>query len=368
MRECCRAFWRGATRPSLASLLLALTVNVIIVAALCVSVTPRTIVDKNGFLLTYRHDNHAVVTAKALTLHSSAESSARSIVVLGTSTTVLCITSEQGLAELVREKSGIDAVAHDMCMDAQSTWEMAALVNYLPSHFSGVVVFGMTPGLLSNGVAEGTGVYLSSLSEVLDSHRLGFVSHALDAEARLAGLHVPFRTGIYVWDNRNFFLSRRRAIVRNLLLGPLVYADPMDAEWLSTLNREESWRKTEAELPDLIARYEKYSQLNLSVIRRITVDFRPSSRVSFLVMASPINPAWGTRPTGAAFHSRYLDDVRQFASENEMPFLDISAKAGLVSEDFADARGHIGNRPARERCTGVLASRVAHLLTESLDP
>ena len=60
--------------------------------------------------------------------------------------------------------------------------------------------------------------------------------------------------------------------------------------------------------------------------------------------------------------------VRQFASENEMPFLDISAKAGLVSEDFADARGHIGNRPARERCTGVLASRVAHLLTESLDP
>lgn len=245
-------------------LLLALTTNVTIFAALCVCVTPRTIVDKNGFLLIHCLDHYAMVTAKALALHSSAQSSPRSIVVLGTSTTVLCVTSEQGLAELVREESGMSTVAHNMCTDAQSTWEMAALVNYLPPHFSGVIVFGMTPGLLSHGISEGTGVDQYSLTEVLNSPRLGFVSHALDAEAQLAGLHVPFRTGIYVWDSRNFYLSRRRAILRNLLSGPLAYGDPIDAAWMPTLNREKSWHKAVAELPSLIGRYNEYSQLNPS--------------------------------------------------------------------------------------------------------
>ena len=122
------------------------------------------------------------------------------------------------------------------------------------------------------------------------------------------------------------------------------------------------WQSEIDAQPALIEHYDRNLELNLAIIRRFIKALGRSERVSFLLLAAPINPRWHEEPGGEEFHTRYLEDLRRFALENDMPFLNINEGSELTGDDFVDYEGHIGNRAARHRCTEVLASHVSQRL------
>ena len=310
------------------------------------------------YLMTHELDTHARVTSKALAIRHS---EVPDVVILGASMTIRCVTSEENLADLVAEGWGEKPLVYDMATDAQTTWEMAALVDRLRPRFDGVLVLGVSAGLLSHGATDGG---YSSLAKIVDHPRLGFTSEAFDNEARIAGLKVPYRIGVYSLDNLVFLLARRYQVARNLIKGAPTYGDPLNAPWMSRVNRPEYWQQEISRLPGLIKGYESNIEVNFAVIGRFATELKKSGDASFILLEPPINPRWYGERTGAKFFKRYHDDLRRFADEHGMVFLPISEEASLLPTDFVDYEGHIGTFEARERCTKTLASRVSEVLIE----
>jgi hypothetical protein len=351
LRDSWLGFWHGATRPSLTSLVIAFSLNSIAFVALCVYITPDSL-GKLGFryLMVDPFDRSVRITAKVLFQPSEPPD----VVILGSSQTVFCIASEERLAGMVAEKVDNSAfVVSDMSMPAETPWVMAALAAQLHPQFNGVLVIGVTPGLLS-----------------IDNKRvrhaiLGFSSEVRDNEARFAGLKVPYRTGIYLIDNRHFLLARQIYIIRNLFItGAPPDGDPMDEFWTQQANQPEFWRQTIRDFPRLVHQYELNKQANLAVIERLMARLKARGNISFILMESPINPLWYEQAGGKEFFEESHNDLHRFATKHGISFFSVDKAAVLSPSDFLDYEGHLGTREARERCTKAIASRLIEVLNK----
>jgi hypothetical protein len=349
-------FWVGAMQPSLAALLIVLFLNGAAFVAICLFVTPSFMSGpKHLYLMTDELDSQTHVTRKVLDFQSLQNPS---VVILGDSLTKMCLANDKQLADLVAQELGEKVAVYNLATDAQTTWEMAAILDRLPSDFIGVVISALSLGSLSHGVTTG----YSSLANVIENPRLGFTSAALDNEARLAGLEVPYRTGVYALDNFRYLLARRRIVVRNLIKGPLSYGDPHENPWIEKVNQPKFWLQEIAELPDRISAYEANFRANLNVVTRFVSEQRDRGTVSFILMEPPINPNWYKEQIGAQFFRKYHDDLRTYADRNEMIFLSASREASLLPADFVDYEGHIGTNSARIRCSNAIALRASETL------
>jgi hypothetical protein len=194
---------------------------------------------------------------------------------------------------------------------------------------------------------------------------LGFSSEVLDNEARLAGLKVPYRTGIYLIDNRHFLLARQFYIIRNLFItGAPPDGDPMEEFWTHQVNQPEFWQKEVRSFPGLVHQYELNKQANLAVIERLMAQLKARSNASFILMESPINPRWYDQAGGKEFFEGYHNDLRQYATKNEVSFLSVSKVAVFFPSDFLDYAGHFGTHEARERCTKAIASQLIEVISK----
>jgi hypothetical protein len=357
-RDCWLAFWAGAIHPSLASLVIAFSVNVLVFVALCVYITPDFLAGPmHRYLMKDPFDSFVPLTAKALL---SRHSEPPQIVILGDSVTVRCVSNEERLAGMVAEKSrGSAPIVYDLSADGVVLLEMEVLAEQLPTRFDGILILGVAPPVLSNPMRD-------LVTDILNTARMGLSSEVIDNAARSVGVKVPYRTGVYFIDNWRFFLSRVLFTTRNLLItGAQPYVDPLDHPWVQEIKRSEQRQREMAEKYfSLVTRlYEPNKQANLAVIERIITGLKKRGDVSFILLQAPINPLWYDNPIGKEFFEKYTADLRQFATEHGMSFLSPSQEAKLRPADFFDHAGHIGNHEARERCTQAIASQVAKIMT-----
>jgi hypothetical protein len=237
-------------------------------------------------------------------------------------------------------------------MPAQTPWEMAALAAQLHPQFNGVLVIGVTPGFLAIDVKQRR------------HPNLGFSSEVLDDEAHLAGLQVPYRTGIYLIDNRHFLLARPFYILRNLFItGAPPDGDPMDEPWTQWVNRPDHWREEVRDLPSVVHKYDLNKQANLAIIERLMARLKARGNPSFILMESPINPRWYEQASGKEFFERYHTDLHQFATQHGISFFSVSKAAVFSPSDFLDYEGHFGTHEARERCTEAVASQLIEVIS-----
>lgn len=354
MKECWLSFWRGATSPALPALLVALSIIVAASAAICVFMT-QEVIARSGYryFMAGDLDTHTSVTHKVLSFQPS---DSPVVVILGTSVTIRCVLREDRLAALIEAQSGKTPLVYNMATDAQTSWEMAALADHFYPARKGVLVVPVNPALLSYEIDSGDP---SSLARIIETPRLGFVSSALDEEARIAGVKVPFRTGIYSLDNMHYLLARRFVVISNLINGGRDYGDPLTAPWMKRVNNSTFWQKEIENFSGLIKRYEHNHLNNLAVLSRFISHFKTSGKFSVILMESPINPRWHDTLLGAKFFPRFRKDLQKFAAQHGLPFVPISDKARLQATDFVDYEGHIGTASGRERCTTVLAASIA---------
>ncbi|MCV2874524.1 hypothetical protein OEZ71_19670 [Defluviimonas sp. WL0050] len=350
------ALLHGMVEPSLLSVGTSIAVLVVAFASYCLVFGSNFTASRFYRLqMADTQDVQTLVTHKVL---SRANSGQPGIVILGTSVPVRCVESEELITRLVEEKTGTRLVAHDLATDAQSTWEMAAILDRLQPGPGSVIVIALTPGVLETAGYGPDG----HLRELVKWPKLGFTSAAFDEEARRAGVDVPVRTGIHAIDNAGFILSRRKVMLKNLLWGGYDYADPLTAPWYDHVNRPEFWNEEIARIGKHAKAYVANSQSNYEVIRRFVERLRETRDIRVVIMEAPVNPGWFSVPAGAEFFGRYRDDLKRFADGLDANFISATDSAELTRSDFVDFEGHLGNAQARRRCSEVISLSVAQAI------
>ena len=348
------SFAAGFFRPSITAVCVAVSTLAAIFTAYVLTITPSFMAsDKYRYLLSDDQDVSTLVTHRAF---SAARDGKPSILYFGDSDAIRCIESEDGLADLVLERTGKTFHVHDLASNAQSTWMMAALAQVVPPEPGGVIVIGFTPDILGIGSRDSGRI---SLQAILKWPMVGINSPVLADEARRAGLPAPFTSGVYAIDEASYILSRRKSLFRNVLFGPPHYGDPLNAPWYAHVGTPEFHAEEHRLLPQVAALYQRGLSENFAVLERMIARARKNGPVHVVIMMAPMNPGWNDDPFGRTYFARYRADLEAFARKVGGSFANATELADLRQADFVDFEGHINNAAARKRCATGLASAIS---------
>ena len=328
-----------------------------VVLATFVFVSPTTIrAETYLYFSADPKDDYLYITSRVLERRRS-EPDGPAVVLLGGSSVGSSLTGPDDLGRRVALRTGFEPTVYDYCAGNLTTWEMAGLLAEFGSDFDGVVLIGLSPYTLADGLDRSV-MGREYLSQLVRHPRVGFTSEVFDEEARLAGLEVPRRTGIYAVDNFDFFVSRRSVLIANLRDGmeeferrPYVGREPFGRPY---------WRVVEDAFTILEASYRDRVAEHLEIVSRMRERM---PRASFAILVPPLHPRQMRNPTTRAFLHSYREDLERFAETWGMALIDVSARAELRDSDFLDP-GHLRLPSAQERATEVLADGVASLFRE----
>ncbi len=350
------AFWQGLTRPSLASLALALLVPATLFGACALLLTPRRL--GTGFhrrVALNRFDDPIFTAAEALAL-SHRQPARPLVVVFGASSSRNAILGEEPLARWTGQAAGREVKAYNLCSGGQLLWETAILADLLPERFEGVVPIGISPGRLWNYDPN-------ILADWLRTPRLAIGLDHADRLARQWGLEVPPRTGNYFWDYRKLFLPRIEPFLRNLPKRPLIH----DTARLGRGRISRSkWDYKMGEPARLRRRYDRNARRALEALAEIVRGLRGRGKVGVALIEEPIHPTYRKEGFGEEFWATYTADIRTFASEHDLPYWDLNLVGNYGDGDFFDTV-HFDTAEAQRRWTRALAERCGDLLRSVLE-
>lgn len=348
-----RDFVQGLFRPSLTAVCTAAATLAAIVVAYALTFTPSFMAsDLYRYLLIDGQDSSTVVTHRVFAAPRDGQPS---ILYFGDSAGARCIESEDGLADLVRRRTGQTFHVHDFASGAQSTWVVAAVAEQVPPGPGGVVVLAITPEMLGIGSRSARRM---SLQAMLRSPIVGVTSPAIADEARRAGLTPPTVSGIYAFDEAGFILPHRKALLHNVLYGPPDIDDPLNAPWYARAGTAESNAQQRRSLPLVARQYDESAFENFGVMERTIARARQAGPVHVVIMMAPMNPGWNDDAAGRAYFARFRADLEGFARKVDGTFASATDVADLRQSDFVDFEGHLNNAAARKRCVEGLADTI----------
>lgn len=348
-----KSFFRGATQPNLASTLIMLCIVLVSFLSYIFIVNDKLLAgDAYRFAMDGDLDTQTYATHQLL---AAQPSDTPSVLIFGSSVMVRCVKDRETLADQITTKSEQPVTVFNLTTDAQNSWEVEAMIDRFPDGGNGVVVFGPSYGFWMYSREH--------LEELITAPKLGFPTPTIDAAARDMGIQVPFRTGIYGLDAKEFFLARRGTILRNLRSGGHAYADPLDAYWMDIVNDPEFWEEEKAQLPDYAAAVETNFEMNLATVARAIDSLRAKGDYDLIIFEAPINPGWFELDDGRAFFGNINETLKTFAAEQGVEFASSRDLVDLRADDFVDFEGHISNDEARMACTDAVSDIVAEALT-----
>ena len=356
-KTCFSSFLTSFVQPSLTAVSAAAVTLLIVLAAYCVIFTPAFMASSYyRYLLSDDQDSMTLITHRAF---AAASASLPAILYFGDSDAIRCVETEKAQEDLIAGFTGRKFAFHDLATSAQSTWVMASLAQQVPPGPGGVLVIGITPDILGIGSRDDSRI---SLQGILKWPMVGVDTPVLADEAQRAGLSVPWKTGIYAIDQVNFILSRRKAIARNLLMGPPQYGDPLNAPWYAYVGTPEFHAEEHRLLPEVASLYDKSTSENLAVLERMIQRARDQGPTHVVILMAPMHPGWNDDPFGRAFFARYRADLEAFARKVGGTFASATYFANLQKTDFVDFEGHINNPEARHRCAVGLARVISDIV------
>ncbi len=344
------AFYAGLTKPSGLSVSLALLTPMIAVAV-AVFAGPRLMAsDAYVYFMSHAYDTHTVASHRVM---KGVKRDKPTAAILGTSVMVYCVSEEPDLNAAMG--LGDEFYVASVPTASQNAFEMAAILDRLDPYAGSVVVIGLNPGLFTKEITQDQN---SLVYDVVDQPNLAFYSDVLSDEIKRIGDKPPFKTGIYTIDNIEFFMARRKAMIKNVLSGGTPYGDQLDAPWIKKVNKPEFWEEEKAELAETIAAYDSYSAAHFEVLARMIEKANQEPGIEFVIAEAPTNPGWYETAEGRDFFERFNSDLQIFAKKHRATYASLSASARLNQSDFADFEGHLVTHDAQERCTSALGQSI----------
>lgn len=351
-------FVAGATQPSIWGIGGAFGVVLACFAACTLFVTPEFLVSHDyGYLLANEEDEYARLTWELLWLRQLPEP-VEGVALVGSSSVREAISDANGIARNLEQRVSRPIDVLSLNVAGLRLWEKAQACLCLEDRLKGVVVIQIDPLDLS--------LDPEFHSSFVRNPRLAAGFEAFDAELEAAAMEAPRRTGNYFIDNFGFFAARPD-IVLNLLTGPKRV----------TAHFAETWRPLS---PEEIAAaidhhkwewrgYERNRKHNFETYRRMIARLQ-SKGIEVVLLEGIRNREYDDEvfdtPEAQALLRLYESEVRQFADELGIMYLDLYEESDLSGPDFTDT-AHVRNGPARERFTRVLSRRLAGLLKKALD-
>ena len=344
------AFLKGLTKPSGLSTLLAVLIP-FFVTMVAVFAGPRLMTSEAYvYLMTHAFDTHTLTSHRVM---KGVPRHKPTAAILGSSVMVYCVQDGPDLTDVMG--LGDDFVVAPLPTASQKSYEMAAILKEIDPYAHSVVVLGLNPGVFT---AAAPSEEDSALTDVVEHPRLGFYSTVLNDEIIRTGHKPPFKTGIYTLDNLNFFLSRRKPMLMNLLHGGTEYGDPLDAPWIEKVNNPEFWEEEKADLGKMITQYNANAAAHFEVLARAIEKLQEEPGVRVVIAEAPVNPGWFEVSAGRSFFNRFAQDLSDFADATGADFYSLSAGANLQKEDFADYEGHLVSHDAQARCSSALGKSI----------
>ncbi len=294
-------------------------------------------------------DQYGYLTGRALQLRQEL-SSEPLVVILGASSIQHAIPTEDVIADMLHEKTGYRVDVVDLTAGGTTIWEELATIDFLNVERRVIYVVGTSMFHLSQP--------RSRLEELADHPRLGFTSQAFDEELHAAGLEVPRRTGVYSIDHVGFFLARVTAL-RNLISGPVtvarhnVHRKPLP---------EAKWSNYIAEWLRYRSQYAQFKEPNYGTMQRLVE--RARSRGANVVLLNGVTNPRAAELLPEAIRMEYDTDIRNFAVQHNVEYLNIGETASLTRDEFDDAV-HVNSPDARRRFANVLTDHLAAVLLET---
>jgi hypothetical protein len=349
-KECAAAFAAGLRRPSVIGTLGALVVAALQLLALCLLVTPRTLARIDpGYLLDNQFD---VFTYSTFQIHQMRQTPARELGVLlvGSSTLREAIRDDQVMEDALTASLQEPVNFFRIPSGWQSLWETVAVVDYLPEHFHGVIVVGVDPGRM--------GRPRELLARWIKTPLLAIDSPHFREEIELAGLQPPRRTGVFLLDHAKFFAARKYTPLR--LLGGPIQAETHFTHLVSPWP-EEKWRRVETrELPEWVGNFAKHGAQNLDILRRLIQRERAAGN-RLVLLETPLHPR-AERACGQSYQD-YLQAMREFAQQQDVPFWRLDEEAQIKEDDFTDFV-HLCTYTSQLRYQTVLMNKLEPILSQ----
>jgi hypothetical protein len=357
-REWLKEFVAGATQPSVGAMGGALGVAFACFMACALFLTPGLLASNDyGYFLANEEDEYAWLTCELLRLRQLPEP-LLGVGLVGSSSIREAISDANDIARHLQDTASrpIDVV----CLNASGLrlWEKAQVCYCLEQCLRGVVLIQIDPLDLSFD--------RESHSSFVRHPRLAAGFETFDEELREAGMPVPRRMGNYFLDNYGFFVARP-GIVLNLLTGPK-RANTHLAETWRQISTEETKAAIERHKQNWKT-YERNREANFETYRRITARLQAKG-IEVVLLEGVRNREYDAEvfdtPELRSWHDLYNREVRQFAEELGITYLDLHDEAGLTGSDFVDT-AHIRSSSARERFTQALSIRLGELMEKALE-
>jgi hypothetical protein len=343
-----RQVWEGATRPSLTAVAGTLLLVVFQLAAMSGYWTPeRMAAMDRTLLLKYGHDYDAWVTMTAHRLRYQ-PAAGLDVLYVTNSSGRHSIQSVEAVSQQVSDLVGEPVRFEMLATGAQTLWEAEILLDQLADNFRGVVIISTSVNRLTSTPEQ--------LQHLASNPRLGLDSVSHTSRLHAAGIATPQQSGVYLLVHARFFALRRRALMKNLLLGTRAYTPHRYRDGEFALERE--WIATTPRFMKRMQRFEEYSDANFKVLSEVIGRLRKRG-IQVALNEAPRHPRL-VQLFGDDFEI-YQDAVQSFARAESVPLWQLDDTVALQASEFRDW-GHITEPAARERYQAELGRRIAVML------
>lgn len=337
-------FREGALSSSVASLVAAVVVAALALAAVVVVGTPQRLQRVHPYLAAHGGDDRPFVTVEVLRILEEG-SGVRRVVVLGASSMREAVAREEA-GDRLRQALGDPGleVVH-LTTGGQTPWEMLTLTEALLPVLEGVAVLGVNASFFGEDPDE--------LPELLTTRRFGFAYPALSEEAQRLGIEVRDGTGNYLWDQRSYFLSRLVQARATLLRGPVAH-EPHRPE--GPLHPPDEWHRYDGRTQAYSRLYERHFDRNALILGRIIERLRESG-VQVVLVETPRSPRIEELPGFREWVREHDRRMTPLVAQWRVPYLRMDEPAALGAADFEDPV-HISSPDARVRYTRALVDGI----------
>lgn len=331
-----------------------------------------------GYRLFGSPDSHDWTRASQEALRLSnraAPSGAEELTLVGASQLTEMLTSVEVLEEDLAALRGGPVEVACLAVPGLSIWELIGFVEELGAGHEGLVA-----------VEVGAVLWRKDYEERYLEPKFAFRSGFLDGVARGAGHGPRNRSGIYLIDNRSFFLPRGNIFLRNLFSSPdepefhvVPHLESLNETTRKGVVETRRARMAEQAAGNLYSGYtfeEGVQQLDkclsrIDVIRRLTRDM-PRAKLVFL--HPPENPeAENTLRmhvkdvTLLELNRIFWEKLSGYCDLHAIPLIDVSRVPTVDEADFYD-HCHLGTRKGRDAATRELARKLAGQFHETPKP